>query len=214
MPADHARRTITGSDERNVTKWIKWMWRNGRMKFVAVENGGTQRKMYPNPVPSNTRRELGSPAVGERLKFWVTGPHVLYYWLVFSSWRRNFYSGPGLEPRFPSLRVCALRGSRKPYLVNVKILLCSALSLEKYGICSRDLQFLQLIYESFECDLTQGFFYLWFQITFWSFIHTLYPLGACDATDPGSIPGRDKFPSWGFFRVFLNCKTIYFKFKF
>ena len=31
---------------------------------------------------------------------------------------------------------------------------------------------------------------------------------ACHAAGPGSIPGRDKFPGWGFFVVFfLTCKT-------
>ena len=31
---------------------------------------------------------------------------------------------------------------------------------------------------------------------------------ACHAAGPGSIPGRDKFPAWGFFRVFfLTCET-------
>ena len=32
-------------------------------------------------------------------------------------------------------------------------------------------------------------------------------MGACHATGPGSIPGRDKFPVWGFFSgFFLTCK--------
>ena len=31
---------------------------------------------------------------------------------------------------------------------------------------------------------------------------------ACHAAGPGSIPGRDKFPGWGFFSwFFLTCKT-------
>ena len=31
---------------------------------------------------------------------------------------------------------------------------------------------------------------------------------ACHAAGPGSIPGRDKFPGWGFFSCFfLTCKT-------
>ena len=30
---------------------------------------------------------------------------------------------------------------------------------------------------------------------------------ACHAVGPGSIPGRDRFPGWGFFGVFLTCKT-------
>ena len=31
---------------------------------------------------------------------------------------------------------------------------------------------------------------------------------ACHAAGPGSFPGRDKFPRWGFFRFFfLTCKT-------
>ena len=30
---------------------------------------------------------------------------------------------------------------------------------------------------------------------------------ACQAAGPGSIPGQDKFPGWGFIGVFLTCKT-------
>ena len=30
---------------------------------------------------------------------------------------------------------------------------------------------------------------------------------ACHAAGPGSIPGRDKFPGWGFSGFFLTCKT-------
>ena len=42
-------------------------------------------------------------------------------------------------------------------------------------------------------------------------VHRCGPGGsmrACHVADPGSIPGRDKFPGWGFFGVFfLTCKT-------
>ena len=30
---------------------------------------------------------------------------------------------------------------------------------------------------------------------------------ACQATGPDSIPGRDKFPGWGFSEFFFTCKT-------
>ena len=41
-------------------------------------------------------------------------------------------------------------------------------------------------------------------------VHRCGPGGsmrACHAAGPGSIPGRDKFPGWGFFGVFPHCKT-------
>ena len=34
---------------------------------------------------------------------------------------------------------------------------------------------------------------------------------ACHAAGPGSIPGRDKFPGWGFSGFFLACKTNVWK---
>ena len=43
------------------------------------------------------------------------------------------------------------------------------------------------------------------------FVHRCEACGsirACQAAGPGSIPGRDKFPGWSFFRdLFLTCKT-------
>ena len=36
---------------------------------------------------------------------------------------------------------------------------------------------------------------------------------ACHAAGPGSIPGRDRFPGWGFFGFFLTCKTNVRKLK-
>ena len=59
----------------NETKWMRWVWRNGGMKFVVGENGKNPEKNLPRPhfVHHEThmegpRCELGTPAVGgERL---------------------------------------------------------------------------------------------------------------------------------------------------
>ena len=59
----------------NGTKWMRWVWRNGGMKFVVGENRGNPAKNLPRPrfVHHEThmewpRRKLGTPAVGgERL---------------------------------------------------------------------------------------------------------------------------------------------------
>ena len=72
VPADHAWRTITRADE---TKWMRWVWKNGGMKFVVGENGRNPVKNLPRPrfVHHETHMEgprckLGTPAVGgERL---------------------------------------------------------------------------------------------------------------------------------------------------
>ena len=36
-------------------KWMRWVWRNSLMKFVAGENGKTPIKTYPDPVSSTTK---------------------------------------------------------------------------------------------------------------------------------------------------------------
>ena len=67
---------------RNETKWMCWVRRNGRMKFVARENGRNPKKKLPrlrfNHHESHMdwpRSELGTPAVGgERLTAFVTEP--------------------------------------------------------------------------------------------------------------------------------------------
>ena len=59
----------------NQTKWMRWVWRNGGMKFVVGENGRNPEKNLPRPrfIHHEThmeepRCELGTPAVGgERL---------------------------------------------------------------------------------------------------------------------------------------------------
>ena len=64
----------------NETKCIRWVWRNGGMKFVIGENGRNPVKNLPRPrfVHHEThmegpRRELGTPAVGgERLTWLLT----------------------------------------------------------------------------------------------------------------------------------------------
>ena len=37
----------------NETKWMRWVWRNGGMKFVVGKTGETPRKTYPDPVYNN-----------------------------------------------------------------------------------------------------------------------------------------------------------------
>ena len=84
----------------NEMKWMRWVWRNGGMKFVVGENGRNPVKNLPRPrsVHHEThmegpRRELGTPAVGgERLTACATRPpdtyiRVIFRW--FSRWRRQ-----------------------------------------------------------------------------------------------------------------------------
>ena len=80
----------------NETKWMRWGWRNGGMKFVAGENGRNPEKNLPRPrfVHHEThmqwpRRELGTPAVeGERLTACATRPPQVF--LLFSKSKKNF----------------------------------------------------------------------------------------------------------------------------
>ena len=66
----------------NETKWMRWVWRNGGMKFVVGEYGRNPEKNLPRPrfVHHEThmegpRRELWTPAVGgERLTACATRP--------------------------------------------------------------------------------------------------------------------------------------------
>ena len=55
----------------NETKWMRWVWRNGGMKFVPGENEKNQprlRFVHHEIHMEWPRRELGTPAVrGERL---------------------------------------------------------------------------------------------------------------------------------------------------
>ena len=74
----------------NETKWMRWVWRNGGMKFVVEENGRNPEKNLPTPrfVHHEThmewpRRELGTPAVGgECLTACATRP-LFYKWSFF-----------------------------------------------------------------------------------------------------------------------------------
>ena len=69
----------------NETKWMRWVWRNGGMKFVVGENGRNPVKNLPRPhvVHHEThmeglRSELGTPAVGgEQLTACATRPPIL-----------------------------------------------------------------------------------------------------------------------------------------
>ena len=74
----------------NETKWMRWGWRKGGMKFVVGENGRNPVNNLPRPrfVHHEThmegpRREPGTPAVeGERLTASATRPpiiHITYY---------------------------------------------------------------------------------------------------------------------------------------
>ena len=66
----------------NETKWMRWVWRNGGMKFVVGENGRNPEKNLPRlwfvhheTHMEGPRRELGTPAVGgERLTACATRP--------------------------------------------------------------------------------------------------------------------------------------------
>ena len=55
-------------------------------------------------------------------------------------------------------RLKKLRGSGQPYLVNVKIMITYIVHFFSGTMYSRGLKFLQVIYESFDCDFTKGFF--------------------------------------------------------
>ena len=71
----------------NETKWMRWVWRKGGMKFVVWENGRNPVKNLPRPRfvrheahMEGPRRELGTPAVGgERLTAYATRPPVAVY---------------------------------------------------------------------------------------------------------------------------------------
>ena len=53
-----------------------------------------------------------------------------------------------------------LRGSGQLYLTNVKILnIAYVVHFFSVTVYNRGLKFLHVVYESFDCDLTQGFFH-------------------------------------------------------
>ena len=86
MLADHAWRTITGADK---IKWMRWVWRNGGMKFMVGDNWRNSEKNLPRLhfIPYEThvewpRRELGTTALGgERLIVCATEPPMLRHYL-------------------------------------------------------------------------------------------------------------------------------------
>ena len=75
----------------NETKWMRWVWRNGGMKFVVGENGRNPEKNLSRPrfvhhetYMEGPRRELGTPAVGgERLTACATRPPKFQYMLHY-----------------------------------------------------------------------------------------------------------------------------------
>ena len=71
MPADQPVAPSQWLMVWNETKWMRWVWRNGGMKFVVGEHRRNPEKNLPRPrfVHQEThmdwpRRELGTPAVG------------------------------------------------------------------------------------------------------------------------------------------------------
>ena len=54
----------------NETKWVRWVWRNGGMKFVVGENGRNPRKTYPDPVPFTTKPTWSNQDVNSRPQWW------------------------------------------------------------------------------------------------------------------------------------------------
>ena len=67
MSPDHAWCTITGTNEM---KWMRWLWINGGINFVAGENERNPEKNLPRLCFVHeahmewSRCELGTPAVG------------------------------------------------------------------------------------------------------------------------------------------------------
>ena len=106
---------------------MRWVWRNGGMKFVVGENGGNPAKNLPRPrfVHHEThmewpRRELGTPAVGgERLTPCATRPplyfknvrkcvsEIIKFWqwtLLIQNWTK---SGPSVPDEVDNIKaVC------------------------------------------------------------------------------------------------------------
>ena len=85
----------------NETKWMRWAWWNGGMKFVVGENGRNPEKNPPIPrfVHHEThmewpRRELGTPEVGgERLTACATRPpYLLIYYIQYPTFFHGGYS--------------------------------------------------------------------------------------------------------------------------
>ena len=86
----------------NGTKWMRWRWRNGGMKFVVGENGRNPAKNLPRPrfVHHEThmewpRCELGTPVVGgERLTACATRPPQsnVYREQLLLSWQHSIAS--------------------------------------------------------------------------------------------------------------------------
>ena len=75
----------------NEMKWIRWVWRNGGMKFVVGENGRNPVKNLPRPHFAHhetymewPRCKLGTPAVGgEHLTACATRPPYEYNWFSY-----------------------------------------------------------------------------------------------------------------------------------
>ena len=101
--AGRPRLTLHHKGWWNETKWMRWVWRNGGMKFMVGENGSNPEKNLPRPrfVHHEThmewpRRELGTPAVGgERLTACATRPplyiHILFFSIIGVSFSNLLY---------------------------------------------------------------------------------------------------------------------------
>ena len=69
----------------NETKWMRWVWRNGGMKFVVGETGETPRKTYPDPVSSTTKPTLRDRDTNSGPQRWEATLHNLH-----STWNRSW----------------------------------------------------------------------------------------------------------------------------
>ena len=81
----------------NGTKWMRWVWRNGGMKFVVRENGRNRAKNLPRSrfVHHEThmewpRRELGTPAHcsgGRRAPNRLRHEAAMYWIEIHKKWK-------------------------------------------------------------------------------------------------------------------------------
>ena len=86
----------------NETKWMRWVWRNGGMKFVVGKMGETPRKTYPDPFrpPRNphgvTETRTRDPSGGRRAsnhlrhEAALIGSFYYNYCIELNVWRYSF----------------------------------------------------------------------------------------------------------------------------
>ena len=61
----------------NETKWMRWLWRNGGMKFVVGENGRNPEKTYSDPVSSTTKPTWSDRDANSESQRWETSDKSL-----------------------------------------------------------------------------------------------------------------------------------------